>query len=198
MKKIKEILEPLDIITSEKNFFWVWFAFTVFAGQLGIIANIILKGSFQKYSILESIVQDSKSGNFYTYSIALFASTLGLLFVNFIERNPTKFKTLKIYLLILTIFSLFFAGIFYSSLTLKSISKVELNFSQIRIDWPQLIFLLLSILSAVYTFCITRLDLNYEKFKHLDDDYSSKDDENASTLDEKVNELANDKNGNKL
>lgn len=198
MKKIKQIFEPLGIILDEKSLFSVWFAFTVFAGQLGIIANIILKGSFKNLNVTESILQDSQSGNFYTYSIALFASTLGLLFVNFIERNPTRFKTFKVYLLILTIFCLFFAGIYYSSLTIKSINSFKSKINNIKTDWAQLIFLLLSIVFAIYTFCITRLDLNYDKYKHLDDNYAEKDDESVEKLDEKVDNVKADKKGNKL
>lgn len=198
MKKLKEIFEPLEIILDEKSLFSVWFAFTVFAGQLGIISNIILKSNSKNYDVIHSILQDSQSGNFYTYSIALFASTLGLLFVNFIEKNPTRFKTFKIYLLILTIFCLFFTGIYYSSLTLKSIANFKLKLNNINIDWPQLIFLILSIIFAVYTFCITRLDLNYSKYKHLDDNYAEKDDESVEELDEKVDGVKNDKKGNKL
>lgn len=198
MKYIKQIIEPLKVIKIEKNYFILWFVFTVFAGQIGTITNIILRGNFKGYSIAESLLLDSNSGSFYTYAIALFASTLGLLFVNIIERNPTKFKSFKIFLLVLTIFSLFFAGIYYSTSTIKSINDFSQIHTAIKIDWPQLIFLVLSIIFAVYTFSITRLDLNYERFKHLDDNYAEKDDENVDKLDEKVEGVKTDKKGNKL
>lgn len=198
MKYIKLIFEPLKVIKIERNYFILWFVFTVLAGQIGVITNVILRGSFKNYSISESLLLDSNNGSFYTYAIALFASTLGLLFVNIIERNPTKFKSFKVFLLVLTIFSLFFAGIYYSASTIKSINDVNLTFKDIKIDWSQLIFLILSIIFAVYTFSITRLDMNYERFKHLDDNYAEKDDENVDDLGGKAGVVKTDKKGNKL
>lgn len=198
MKYFKQIFEPLKVIKIEKNYFILWFVFTVLAGQIGVITNVILRGNFKNYSITESLLLDSNNGSFYTYAIALFASTLGLLFVNIIERNPTKFKAFKVFLLVFTIFSLFFSGIYYSASTIKSINDVNQTFTSISIDWPQLIFLALSIIFAVYTFSITRLDLNYERFKHLDDNYAEKDDENVNSLGDKVGSVKTDKKGNKL
>ncbi len=93
---------------------------------------------------------------------------------------------------------MFFAGIYYSTSTIKSINDFSIVHSSINIDWPQLIFLILSIVFAIYTFSITRLDLNYERFKHLDDNYAEKDDENVDKLDEKVEGVKTDKKGNKL
>jgi len=196
--KIKQVIEPLGVIKLEKKLFYIWLIFTVFAGQIGIITNVILRGKFNNNTILESIIIDSLNGNFYTYSIALFASTLGLLFVNFIERNPTKFKSFKVFLLIITIFSLFFTGIYYAASSIDTIESLKINFQTVKFDYPQFIFLLLSILFAIYTFSITRLDLNYEKFKHLDDDFSEKDDDSVDELSEKVISVKTDKKGNKL
>jgi len=198
MNHLKRTLEPLKVIKLEKPYFIIWLVFTVLAGQIGIVTNIILRGNFRDFSIVESVLQDSLNGSFYTYSIALFASTLGLLFINIIEKNPTNFKTFKVYLLIITIFSLFFAGVYYSVGTLKTISEIKSQITDICIDWPQLLFLILSIIFAIYTFSITRLDLNYEKFKHLDDNYAEKDDKDVENLDDKVADLKVDKKGNKL
>lgn len=198
LKLFKNLIEPLDIINIEKSFFYVWFIFTVLAGQIGIITNIILRSSFHNISIEESIYMDSIAGNFYTYSIALFASTLGLLFVNIIERNPTKFKSFKVFLLIITIFSLFFSGIYYSTVAINTNNDTSIKVTYFVVDWPQTLFLILSIIFAVYTFCITRLDLNYEKFKHLDDNFAEQDDMEVEILDDKLVGVKSDKKGNKL
>lgn len=198
LKPFKNLIEPLDIINIEKSFFYVWFIFTVLAGQIGIITNIILRSSFHNISIEESIYMDSIAGNFYTYSIALFASTLGLLFVNIIERNPTKFKSFKVFLLIITIFSLFFSGIYYSTVAINTNNDTSIKVTYFVVDWPQTLFLILSIIFAVYTFCITRLDLNYEKFKHLDDNFAEQDDMEVEILDDKLVGVKSDKKGNKL
>lgn len=196
--RLKKLIEPLGVIKLEKKLFYIWLIFTVLAGQIGIIINIILRGKINDYNITQSIVIDSLNGNFYTYSIALFASTLGLLFVNIIERNPTKFKSFKVFLLIITIFCLFFTGVYYSATTINTLENVKIDFSKIKLDIPQLLFLILSIVFAIYTFSITRLDLNYEKFKHLDDDFAEKDDQKVEELKHKVTGLKSDKKGNKL
>jgi hypothetical protein len=198
MNHLKRTLEPLSVIKLERTYFVIWLVFTVLAGQIGIITNIILRGNFKNFTLVESLLHDSINGSFYTYSIALFASTLGLLFVNIIEKNPTNFKTFKVYLLIITIFSLFFAGVYYSVSTLKTIGEIKSQITNICIDWPQLIFLILSIIFAIYTFSITRLDLNCDKYKHLDDNYAEKDDKDVEKLDDKVSEIKTDKKGNKL
>lgn len=198
IKNLKRLIEPLDIIRIETKFFLIWFIFTILAGQIGFITNVILKNNFKKISFVDSLIQESSSGNFYVYSIVLFASTIGLLFVNIVERNPTNFKTFKVFLLIITIFCLFFGGIYYSSATLKSLDYAIKTISSMSIDWPQSIFLILSVITALYTYCITRMDLNYDRFKHLDDNYAENDDKRVEQLDEKASDATVDKKGNKL
>lgn len=196
MKKI--LLEPLKVIQTDKAIFWLWLIFAVFAGQIGILANIILRKIYSGYDIGESIYIDSINGNFYTYAIALVASILGPLFVNFIETSPTKFKIIKIFLIIFSVFTLFFVGIFYSSYTLKTFHPENLKELKLSIDWSQFIFFILTIALAIYVFCIIRMDSNYEKFKHLDTPFSQKDDEKVDELADKVVEVKIDKFGNKL
>jgi len=202
LKKIRQymsqILEPLKIVRDETKLFLVWFIFTILAGQIGIITNIILKYKVNNIAISQSIMEESIIGSFFTFAIVLFASTLGLLFVNILERNPTVFKSFKVFLLIITVFSLFFAGIYYSASTISEKNPTKVKIENFNLDFPQIIFFILSIIFAMYTYCITRLDLNYEKYQHLDDNYAEKDNEKVEELQNSLVELDQDKKGNKL
>ncbi|WP_255080195.1 hypothetical protein [Lacihabitans sp. CCS-44] len=195
---MSQILEPLKIVKDETKLFLVWFIFTILAGQIGIFTNVILKYKVNNIAISQSMIEESIIGSFFTFAIVLFASTLGLLFVNILERNPTVFKSFKVFLLIVTVFSLFFAGIYYSASTISIRNPIETKIENYSIDWPQVIFFILSIIFAVYTYCITRLDLNYEKYQHLDDNYAEKDNEKVEELQSGLVELDKDKKGNRL
>lgn len=192
----KSFKKPWCIIKKKPMSFFLFCLFTVFAGQLGILINLISRLSTNKFTFFESIYLDSNSGSFYTFSIALIASALGPLFVNFVEKSPTEFRSIKITTISITIFVLFFTGIFYST---SSINTNSINIKMFNVDWPQLLFFLIAILISLY--CFNLLEL--ENFK---DDFSDINDDNYALLeDEKVKNLATsstkinvDKKGNKL
>lgn len=198
MKNIWQLsTKPFEVIGENKLIFFTWFLFTVLAGQIGVLSNFIIRVINGNLNFSQSLFLDSINGSFYTYSIALLASVLGPLFVNLIENHPTKFKSIKILTIILSIFTLFFAGIFYSSsssdVNLKTLKDLSLS-----IDWWQLFFLLLSIIIAVYSFSVIRLEHNYDKYKDLDDNYSSKDDAKVDDINDKSDKLTTDSKGNKI
>lgn len=189
--------KPFAVVKDNRLVFFTWFLFTILAGQIGVISNFIIRVINGNITFSQSLYLDSSNGSFYTYSIALLASVLGPLFVNLIENHPTKFKSLKILTIIVSIFTLFFAGVFYASSSNNSTYSAlkDLNF---QIDWWQLIFLFFSILIAVYSFSVIRLELNYDKYKELDENYSTKDDEIVDELNENIEILNTDSKGNKL
>lgn len=198
MKNILQLsTKPLEVISENKLIFFIWFLFTVLAGQIGVLSNFIIRVINGNLSFSQSLFLDSVNGSFYTYSIALLASILGPLFVNLIENHPTKFKSIKILTIIVSIFTLFFAGVFYSS------SSNETNFETLRkltlgIDWWQLIFLIFSIIIAVYSFSVIRLENNYDKYRDLDDNFASEDDAKVDKINDKSEKLTTDSKGNKI
>ncbi|WP_167343166.1 hypothetical protein [Nonlabens sp. SY33080] len=198
MKNIWQLsTKPFEVISENKLIFLTWFLFTVLAGQIGVISNFIIRVINGDLSFSQSLFLDSINGSFYTYSIALLASVLGPLFVNLIENHPTKFKSIKILTIIVSIFTLFFAGVFYSSspnnLNIENFKNLTYN-----IDWWQFTFLLLSIIISVYSFSVIRLEYNYDKYKELDDNFASKDDAKVDEMNDKTEDLKTDSKGNKI
>lgn len=189
-------IKPWKIIRKKPLNFFLYCLFTVFAGQIGIIINIILRVSKDNTTITQSLYLDSINGAFYTFSIALIASALGPLFINFIEKSPTEFRSIKITTISITIFVLFFAGIFYSGSVNSTGAEL---ISNISIDWAQLSFLILSILIALYVFNILELDNYREEFEELNDEnYAQKEDEEIRKMEEEVSSLKRDSRGNRI
>ncbi|REE78714.1 hypothetical protein BX611_3024 [Lutibacter oceani] len=198
MKNILQLsYKPLIVIREYKLIFFTWFLFTVLAGQIGVFSNFIIRVINGDLTFSQSLFLDSVNGSFYTYSIALLASVLGPLFVNLIENHPTKFKSIKIITIIISIFTLYFAGVFYSSSSVKSNfeSLKELSYG---IDWWQFFFLVISIFIAIYSFSVIRLENNYDKYKIFDDNYSNLDDEKVDSLNDKSEDIKTDSKGNKI
>jgi hypothetical protein len=174
-KTLKFLTDPIEIILDNRSEFFIWFLFTVIAGQIGIIANMIIRFYSYSASLKESILIDSNNGSFYTFSIALVASLLGPLFINLLNSKLLRFKTLKIYTIILSIFFLFFAGIVYAVIQ----SKIRYNNNQLNlsIDWTQFILYILAIGLVFYAYCILRLENDPIKYQDLDDQqYNEVDD----------------------
>lgn len=103
-KAIILIFDPFKVVTEKKDEFFIWFLFTIVAGQIGIIANIIVRYYANSTPISTSIFFDSNNGSFYTFSIVLVASLLGPLFINSIKSTKLKFRTLKTFTIIASIF----------------------------------------------------------------------------------------------
>ena len=164
---IKLSLKPFLTIKEHKLIFFLWFIFTVFAGQIGVISNLIIRYINGKSTFEEVIYFESVNGSFYIYSIALLATTIGPLFVNLIEKPQTKFKEIKVITIVIAIFTLLFASVFYTSTqpNMVNVSTQNLSFS---IDKWQLGFFLSSIILSVYAYSVLRLEYNPEQYKDLD------------------------------
>ncbi|EDJ4460224.1 hypothetical protein GE645_22280, partial [Salmonella enterica] len=98
----KSLSYPFDAIRKNKREFFIWIVFTVVCGQMGIIANIIIRYYSHSIPLDQSIYIEGSSGSFYTFSIALIASALGPMFVTFFS-SKLEFKTIKIISIILLI-----------------------------------------------------------------------------------------------
>ena len=188
------ILDPFKIINSNKLEFFIWFIFTILAGQLGILANIIIRYFTHSISVSQSIYLDSQSGSFYTFSIAIAASALGPLFANFIKNKKPEFTSIKIVSIILIIFFLVISGIVYAAVQMKSLSST-VDFS-LSVDWAQLTVYLVAIFIGLYTFCLLRIGA--PEFEHLDDSFNEKDDAIVKDVVSKSRKLTQDSSGVKL
>ena len=148
-------------------------------------------------SISESIFLDSQAGSFYTFSIALVASLLGPLFINLVNSPKFRFRTLKVYTIIFSIFFLFFSGIVYAVVQSKSGLLIDLK--ALKIDWTQLIVYLGSMLLVFYGYCILRLEDDPDKYKFIDDPlFNEKDDEKVAERIAESKSVVDDGKGVKL
>ena len=195
---LKLLITPLETIGESKIEFTVWFLFTVIAGQLGIIFNIIYRSIFSSYSLEQAIYMDSINGSFYTYSIALLATSIGIIFVNFFENRVIQFKVVKIFTLMAVLFSWLFASIFYAYSQSKETSLSFENMS-FQIDTAQSFFFLFPIFIAIYAFSVIKLELNAQKYSELEtENYAKKDDEQVQRLNSSSISANKDSKGNML
>lgn len=190
---VQAIKEPYKVLLKEKHRLsvFLWFLFTIFAAQIGTMVNLIKHVIFteptsanQDWWVLvqESLYMDSHSGSFYTFSIVLTASVLSPLFIKFIE-NGVHFKKLKVLTIVLSIFTLFFGGIFYSFSTIDNRDYSSLANTQFSIDRWQLAFFIIAIVIALYSYGLSRMDLDAESYPDLDDyNYPEKERERVNQM----------------
>jgi hypothetical protein len=191
------VKEPYRIVGEKKSEFAIWVLFTIVSGQIGILFNIVARSYSNNTPITHSILIDSINGNFYTYAIALSASILGPLFINFINSKELKFKTLKIFTIIITIFFLMFSGVIYSAVQSNYHSTFDIVKTQI--DWTQFIVYIIAIVIVSYGYCILRLEKSDIDFDSLDDPlFNELDDEKVEETVEEAESITEDQNGNKL
>ncbi|EJL6984023.1 hypothetical protein H2659_17380 [Vibrio cholerae] len=195
IKPIQYIVDPFKVIKNDKTEFFIWFVFTILAGQLGILANIIIRYFSHSIPVSQSIYLDSATGSFYTYAIAIAASALGPLFANFIKNKKPEFTSLKIVSIILVIFFLVLSGITYAAVQMKSLSSAPLEFD-LTIDLPQFTIYIIAIFIGLYTYCL--LKISSPDYGHLDDSFNKQDDATVKEVVSESKKLKDDGTGVKL
>ena len=148
--------------------YFLWILFLIVAGQLGTIINIINRCAFHGWHLKNSLLADSVSGNFYTFSIVLVTSVLGSLVINFISRKSHEHKRVTITAIVLTFLFCLINAVFFSAATQDFASEYEsVPKSKISIDWWQLLFYVLSLFVATYLFGLERIG-RYRDFDRLE------------------------------
>jgi hypothetical protein len=182
MKKLFILIrDPFKVIQENKSDFLIWFLFTIVTGQFGILANFIVRHYTSGTSISNSIYIESTNGSFYTFSIALIASLLGPIFLNFIKSERIQFRTLKTFTIIVAIFYLFITGIIYASLHSKFISSSLIG--NLNIDITQTVIYVFAIIFASYGYCILRLELSQLNFNSINDPlFNEQNDEHVEEI----------------
>lgn len=173
----KQLRRPLNVIGLRRMTFFLWISFTLIGGLIGIIVSIMKHWLFGEFSFLQSLYIESSNGAFYTYSIAMLASVLSSVFINFAEQKVLEFRRYKIGLITFSVFALFFGGIFYAlgvDVVADSVRSIPED-SQITVDWKQLVIFLLAISMSVYGFCVCRLDAHTELFGDIRDNTNERD-----------------------
>lgn len=195
IKPLKYIVDPFKVIKDDKLEFFIWFVFTIFAGQLGILANIIIRYFANSIPVSQSIYLDSASGSFYTYAIAIAASALGPLFADFIKNKKPQFTSLKIVSIILVLFFLVLSGIIYAAVQIKPLSSDAIELDLV-FDVPQFIIYISAIFIGLYAYCLLRI--SSPDYGHLEDSFSDQDDAIVKDVLLDSKRLKNDGTGMKL
>lgn len=188
------IFDPFTVIKDNKLDFFIWVSFALIAGQLGILANLILRYFTHSIPIRHSIYLDSSAGSFYTFSIAIAASALGPLFSTFIRNKKPEFSSIKIVTIILITFYLIISGYVYSAVQIKSLNS-NIDFD-LGLDLPQLIVYICAILISSYVYCLMKIGT--PEYSHLDDSFNETDDQNVEDVIKNSQNLTQDESGIKL
>lgn len=149
----KKIFKPLTLIPKIKGLLLLWIIFILLFGQAGILATIFTETSnFFKVNL--------QSGNFYTFAIALLASSVLTFAIEWMNEPKVKFRTFKvasiaISFLLITIMMINF-----------TIIKGELSYLQIS---TQILTYLISLFFSIYCLCLQYLHIDYDNYKDLDD-----------------------------
>jgi hypothetical protein len=175
------IKDPFKVIKENKSDFFIWFLFTIVTGQFGILANFIVRHYTSETSLSHSIYIESINGSFYTFAIALIASLLGPIFLNFINLDRIQFRTLKIFTIIIAIFYLFITGIIYTSIQSKFIGSSIIG--NLKIDFTQTIIYIFAIIFASYGYCILRLETSNLNFNNINEPlFNEQNDEHVAEI----------------
>ena len=149
---------PFRAAFRERLDYFFWILFLIIAGQLGTIINIINRCVFHNWNLKNSLLADSVSGNFYTFSIVLVTSVLGSLVINYIGRKNHEHKKFTITSIVLALFFCIMNAVFFSSATQDYAAEFEfVDKTTITIDWWQFAFYALSIIIATCLFGVERM-----------------------------------------
>lgn len=180
---LRVILAPLETLLFHKIELFLWFAFVIVAGLLGIIINIIKRWIFDGWDFFVALGPDSAAGSFYTFSLVMISSLIYPLFSRFIKSEKPEYRKIHIVYITILIFTLLFCGVFYSFSTLNQPMEAYdgLHNNNMCLDYSQLLFFVLSIVFSVYSFGLTLIGQHEEEL-HLSDNYLENEQHQVKTL----------------
>lgn len=172
-KITKQIIRPFGIIKLHGMAFFLWMSFTMIGGLIGIIVSIFRNTIFGGLRFVEALYIESYNGSLYTYSIAMIAAILSSVFIAFAENNKLRFRRYQIVTITISIFLLFFGGVFYAlSIDAPIIEEIQKTEKCHQVNWKQLLIVAITFIVAIYSFCVSRLDDHASQFKDIMDSES--------------------------
>lgn len=147
------IVLPFKLLAKHKLNTFIWLMFVIIGGQLGTIFNLISRCIIHQGSFQEALAQDSATGSFYTFSIVMYASLIGPLFIQAVSPKQPSYRVIAVVLLTFLIFSLLFSSVFYAYTSQLGVDAnlKALNNAGLPIDFAQLIFFCLAVLFSLYS-----------------------------------------------
>lgn len=182
---IKALTRPFKLCLEHKLRSSLWAIYIIFGGLLGVVINLINRWIFGEMSFEEALYAESIGGTFYTYAIVLISAAIGPLFFNISESKTLHFPDIKAFTITICFFVMVFGAVFYSNLEDKVTCNLYLaKECDYSIDWAQLIFFILSVILALYSYGIEYLDKDVEHNKDIDSsaEYIKQEDKEVKKL----------------
>ena len=147
------IILPFKLLAKHKLNTFIWLMFVIIGGQLGTIFNLISRCIIHQGTFQEALAQDSATGSFYTFSIVMFASLIGPLFIQAVNPKQPSYRVIAVVLLTLLIFALLFCSVFYAYTSQLGVEANlnAMNHAGLPIDVAQLLFFCLAVLFSLYS-----------------------------------------------
>lgn len=182
----KSFIYPFKIIRVETQKSLLWFVFTVICGFIGIAMNV-WSHLAPKVSLYDAILQEFNVNSFYTFSIVLLSCTAGSLYMKIDKDKMITFTTVKIWLSIVLV-----GFVFIGAFLCQSRGKIE------NYNYYQMVYLILTVILAVYNFCVVNLDRHPDLFVDIENTITEEDADQLKILIDKMETVKNDKKGNAL
>lgn len=163
---------PFRVYSKRRLTFLMWISFSLIGGAVGILVSILRHWIFTEgLGFWDALMIEVLNGAFYTYSIALIASVLGSVFINFVDNEQFRYRRYKVILIAISIYALLFGGILYA-LSIKSYTPEELAIAEAHFSWGQLIILILALALSIYAFFVCRMDEHTDLFDDLIENFT--------------------------
>lgn len=187
---LKAIIAPFCICSKHLVECFLWLMFTIIAGQLGTIINVVQRWVFGDWEFLPAFCPDSASGSFYTFALVMIASLIGPIFIRFVNKDKPEYRPITFVYVTILIFSLLFCGLYYSFATQNPVMPdfSQMHNDQISVDLKQLVFFVLAILFSWYSFGLSLMP-KHESEACLDKDYQKENDKERNELSGQVTKL---------
>lgn len=168
----KAMALPFLLLFKHKLNLFIWLMFVIVGGQLGTIFNLISRCFIHQQSFQEALAQDSATGSFYIFSIVMYASLIGPLFIQVVNPKQPSYRYISVVLLTLLIFALLFSSVFYAYVSQLGVEAnlKTLNESQLPIDHAQLIFFFLAIIFSLYSLGFYFFNDHVKETENISDD----------------------------
>lgn len=160
----------IEVAWKHRLDFFLWFLFVVVAGQLGTIINFINRCVFGGWTLSQSLLADSVSGNFYTFALVLVTSMIGNIFIKLTYKSEHDHRKAIVVFIALCVFLMLFDAVFFSFATQGyAVEYQKVSVADISCDWWQLVFFFLAILAAILSFGLERID-EHKEYNYLDEE----------------------------
>lgn len=165
---LSSLLRPLEVIKKDPIPFFIWLTFAILISQIRILLVIINNWSALGW---KTVILNFRLGNFYVFTITCLATGVVAWINEYYFKEEASFRGLKIGLGLISVLLVGFTLICISSplpldQSLNQITNSSDGYPSILL---QAIVYTLSLITALYVFCISQMYRYYEDFKDLDD-----------------------------